>query len=136
MTEEGGPIRGSFAWRDWLSRHHCPNKLSCTDAWPACEEGRKLWAELRHGTPTPPSPQFQHDCKACIFLGRFVSPDGVEHDLYSCPKARPLPTLIARYGSEGPSYISGRAFIGIVTAITEAARLEAEAGLAPAEVRE
>jgi hypothetical protein len=47
-------------------------------------------------------PIFRHDCEACSFLGHYE-----EHDLYYCPGE---PTVIARYGSEGPDYKSGLVF--------------------------
>lgn len=47
-------------------------------------------------------PKFQHDCTACIFLGHFE-----DHDLYYCDRE---PTVIARFGDDGPQYGSGLAF--------------------------
>lgn len=51
---------------------------------------------------------FPHDCEACIYL------DTVEgertHDLYYCPGFQGRPTIVARYGFEGPDYFSGLAF--------------------------
>jgi len=50
-----------------------------------------------------PKPRFKHDCDTCIFLGRFK-----RYDLYihiEEPK-----TVIARYGSDGPEYVSGMNF--------------------------
>lgn len=44
-------------------------------------------------------PEYKHDCSKCTFLGKFE-----EYDLYYCDKS--LPTLIARYGDEGPQYSS------------------------------
>lgn len=46
----------------------------------------------------------KHDCKNCIPLGQLN-----EHDLYYCSTE---PTVIARYGSDGPDYKSGMAFVG------------------------
>jgi hypothetical protein len=43
-----------------------------------------------------------HDCDACTFLG---STRG-EADLYYCPQSD-MPTVIVRYGSDGPDYESG-----------------------------
>lgn len=40
-----------------------------------------------------------HDCDRCRFLGHEK-----EHDLYLCPGVNP--TVIARYGSDGPNYLS------------------------------
>jgi hypothetical protein len=76
-------------------------------------------------TPTTPErPRFEHDCESCVFLGRYTRPvaDGTgnrrhpprDHDLYYCAGAHD-PTVIARYGSDGPEYASGmeiaRAFL-------------------------
>lgn len=47
-------------------------------------------------------PKFTHDCDACTFLGTY---DGI--DLYFCPGE---PTIIARYGDDGPEYSSGIVF--------------------------
>jgi hypothetical protein len=46
-------------------------------------------------------PQFQHDCDSCDFLGCHG-----EFDLYCCPQALFGPSLIARYGNDGPEYCS------------------------------
>lgn len=44
-------------------------------------------------------PKFTHDCNACQFLGHFEG-----HDVYICPSD--MPSIIARYGNEGPEYSS------------------------------
>jgi len=51
------------------------------------------------------SPIHKHDCGSCLFLGTFE-----RHDLYFCDKVIGGPTLIARWGSEGPDYTSGVEF--------------------------
>jgi len=48
------------------------------------------------------TPKFTHDCEGCKFLGHYEG-----HDLYYCAGE---PTVIARYGSDGPAYASGLAF--------------------------
>ena len=63
-------------------------------------------------------PHWEHDCRDCIFLGPMnddrhareivVASDRV--DLYYCPNETPFPTVIARYGNDGPEYKSGIAF--------------------------
>lgn len=68
-------------------------------------------------------PRYPHDCDDCIFLGpstdtREVHPKddrttwskATEIDLYYCPEQRPYPTVIARYGPDGPQYKSGLLF--------------------------
>ena len=47
-------------------------------------------------------PQFTHDCESCTFLGRYDSDRPA--DLYVCLTSMGGPSLIARYGSEGPDY--------------------------------
>jgi len=56
------------------------------------------------------TPQYQHDCKKCKFLGRFTS-EGINYDLYFCIEGNGnRPTVIARYGNEGNNYASGIMF--------------------------
>lgn len=50
------------------------------------------------------TPQYTHDSSCCKFLGRHKG-----HDLYYCAQGG-VPTLLARYGSEGPDYLSGMLF--------------------------
>lgn len=47
--------------------------------------------------------RYKHDCDKCTFLGTFE-----EYDLYFCGEGRP--TVIARFGHDGPSYYSGLTF--------------------------
>jgi hypothetical protein len=51
-------------------------------------------------------PRYEHDCSRCVFLGRYR-----EYDLYWCPQDRSppnaWPTVIARWSSCGPDYLSG-----------------------------
>lgn len=57
-------------------------------------------------------PQFVHDCKSCIFLGR-LEDDGKfgEADLYFCDCGTAgWETVIARYGDLGYEYASGMMF--------------------------
>ena len=79
----------------------------------AMELSKKLHWIHQHGElevinhPHPlTAPMWQHDCDDCTFLGTHH-----QHDLYFCQgvdsrRAR-FPTLIARYGSDGPQYRSG-----------------------------
>lgn len=48
-----------------------------------------------------PGATYEHDCTDCVFLGRFA-----EHDLYWCSQGGFMPTIIARYGDDGPEYAS------------------------------
>jgi len=54
------------------------------------------------------NPRYEHDCHACTFLGRRVDLHRGEVDLYHCYQLEELPTVIARYGDNGPDYTSGR----------------------------
>ena len=47
-------------------------------------------------------PKFEHDCDKCEFYGCVDY-----HDLWYCPTARPVPTMIVRRSSDPPDYISG-----------------------------
>jgi hypothetical protein len=47
-------------------------------------------------------PLFTHDSACCTFLG-----NDEEHDFYFCNKQVGGETVIARYGNDGPDYISG-----------------------------
>jgi hypothetical protein len=75
-------------------------------------------------------PQFTHDCTTCTFLGRYVDtttdPEPTPVDLYHCTKG---PTVIARYGSEGPQYTSGIGFRDTIAAIAIACDRAAARGL-------
>lgn len=47
-------------------------------------------------------PRYEHNCDRCEFLGHLLG-----HDLYYCEQGSDLPTIVARYGNEGPDYASG-----------------------------
>lgn len=59
--------------------------------------------------PTKPEqqPLFDHDCDLCQFLGTYRHGDRAPHDLYTCDGEG---TLIARFSSNGPDYVSGFEF--------------------------
>lgn len=50
---------------------------------------------------------FKHDCDQCVFLGDFVQNE-IIYDLYWCSSvvSNSTSSLIARYGSAGPEYVS------------------------------
>lgn len=52
------------------------------------------------------APNYLHDCDSCIFLGNYIWKNR-EYDLYVCKQGRLWPTVIARFSSDGPDYISG-----------------------------
>lgn len=47
-------------------------------------------------------PRYKHDCTSCTFLGRYS-----EYDLYFCKQGGNNPTVLARFSSQGPDYLSG-----------------------------
>lgn len=52
---------------------------------------------------------YEHDCDKCIFLGSWDDADQsviTTYDLYFCPQHN-LPTVVARYGNDGPDYHCG-----------------------------
>lgn len=51
--------------------------------------------------------RYQHDCNHCVPLGQYQ-----ENDLYYCDQ-HGMPTVIARYGNDGPDYTSGMGFADI-----------------------
>lgn len=53
-----------------------------------------------------PKPIYLHDCTGCIFLGTYEW-QGQKYDLYTCKQGMNWPTVIARYSSDGPDYLSG-----------------------------
>lgn len=56
-----------------------------------------------------PTPRYDHDCQECRFLGGYVWLAN-RFDLYVCGQhVFQYPTLIARWGSEGPDYTSSLA---------------------------
>ena len=57
--------------------------------------------------------RFTHDCADCVFLGQYL-----DFDLYFHPGENS--TVIARYGSDGPDYISGMTFANVHPALKEA----------------
>lgn len=62
---------------------------------------------------TPVAPQFTHDCPHCVFLGPLGREDGSRFDVYVCPQraapdVRAHPTVVMRWGNDGPEYDSGR----------------------------
>ena len=68
-------------------------------------------------------PKYTHDCDACTFLGHWRGSDlegnpVLDYDLYRCGTS----TVIARYSSDGPDYISGLCFADSNSALGEAKR--------------
>lgn len=74
-------------------------------------------------------PLFQHDCGHCHYLGTYRDEAGRMSDLW-VHLTGALPTVIARYSSEGPDYTSGMSFsYGLNAALTEARRRAEQRGL-------
>ncbi len=69
--------------------------------------------------------QFQHDCEKCIYLGEWQG-----HDLYWCAQGG-RPTVIARWGDDGPNYQSGMIFADreLIPALVEAKTRALQRGL-------
>lgn len=68
-------------------------------------------------------PKFENSSEARVFLAHFQ-----EHDLYFDPQTG-VPTIIARFGDEGPDYISGLHLAASNPVIAEGRRLAVERGL-------
>lgn len=51
-------------------------------------------------------PTYLHDCTGCIFLGNHEW-QGQTYDLYTCRQGINWPTVLARFSSDGPDYLSG-----------------------------
>jgi len=81
--------------------------------------------ELPFNVVEKTTPVFLHDSNCDVFLGT-EEVDGAVYDLYACCFQ---PTYIARYGSEGTEYISGKEFVGKSPAITRVYELAKERGL-------
>lgn len=60
------------------------------------------WQMNRQSPREPISPHFTHDCDDCTFIGHYEG-----HDIYRCEQGGIMPTIIARWGSDGPQYSSG-----------------------------
>ena len=72
------------------------------------------------------NPKYRHDCQFCTFLGRYEI-EGQEYDLYFCP-GKNRPTIIARYGNDAGSYLSGLVSIEMPP-LNEAAKRAVKKGL-------
>lgn len=60
--------------------------------------GASVVAQLIHEVKN--MARYTHDCDSCVYLGEHL-----EYDLYYCPHCDGG-TVLARYGSDGPSYAS------------------------------
>ena len=76
--------------------------------------------------PTSDTPRFQHDCDVCQFLGHYR-----DHDLYFCDATPAVPTVRARYGSDGMQYTSGLQLAEFDPHLTEARERAIARGLLP-----
>lgn len=81
--------------------------------------------EATYGTP-----MFAHDCESCIFLGggSLEGDREVWYDYYYCGQGG-RPTVIARYSSDGPDYLSGMDNVPTTPPLQEAYRRAKNAGL-------
>lgn len=81
-----------------------------------------------------PMPKYQHDCDACKYLGTGICKvlgDG-ELDFYICNTSLGR-SIIARYGSDGPEYISGALFCCVELTVLDKVALFAGLELEPDE---
>ena len=71
-----------------------------------------------------------HDCERCTYLGPFQH-DGTKYDLYHCMECDKWPTVVARYGDDGPEYTSGMEFAerGLTPSLVEAMKRAEMIGL-------
>lgn len=65
--------------------------------WTPAEKLRQAFHQ-RPGAPE--GMRYVHDCEACTPLDRIG-----EYDVYICPQSG-WPTVVARYGDDGPEYLS------------------------------
>jgi len=73
-------------------------------------------------------PQHPHDCDRCIFLGHYY--DGAQYDLYFCDQnGFDIPTVVARYGSEGHHYLAGLGCVTPNSALEAAQEMAGRRGL-------
>lgn len=97
------------------AQRHTPGHMGTTDMTkvncPACKQGihwTDLPVEHDRNTVWGAVGLHSHDCGACVYL------DTIEgkrtHDLYFCRGTQDRPTIVARFGSDGPEYFSGLAF--------------------------
>lgn len=92
-------------------------KVSCGPINEVDKKERVDLIDIKYsGETTIIRPQFKHDCERCVFLGRVYSSTS-EHekemsdfDLYYCDGGSLYETVIARFGSDGPDYMSGLNF--------------------------
>jgi hypothetical protein len=78
-------------------------------------------------------PAYTHDSDCCTFLGGYVH-EGERFDLYWCAqKQLGIPTVIARWSSNGEDYYSGTCFVDVNPTLAEAQRRATEQGLIEAE---
>ena len=64
-------------------------------------------------------PMFKHDCDKCAYLGSL--PHG---DMYACKD-----TVIFRYGSDGPDYLSGIDFVPSIPELRKAYEIAVNKGM-------
>ncbi len=74
-----------------------------------------------------PQPRFTHDCTGCHFLGHHRAEE-MDFDLYYCGQGGGLPTVVARFGNDGPEYLSGLNMT-LTPALVEAQKRAKEKGL-------
>jgi hypothetical protein len=53
------------------------------------------------------TPHFTHNHNCCIYLGSTEPQEKEKFDFYFCFQGGKVPTVVARYGNDGPDYNSG-----------------------------
>lgn len=71
-------------------------------------------------------PKWEHNCPHCQFLAQVGT-----FDLYFCRQHGVRPTVLARYGSEGPQYESGLELAEHIPALARARDIAVARGLLP-----
>lgn len=72
--------------------------------------------------------RYEHDCNNCVPLGQHK-----ECDLYFCKQGGSADTIVARFGSEGPDYMSGMIPKGLSEPLDKGRKLAESKGLIDGE---
>ena len=87
----------------------------------------KKYRYVESGFELRDCPCYEHNCSACVFLGRYGT-----YDLYACVPKEKMTTVVARYDNEPSEYSSGIEFAnGTDSPLSEAFERALGAGLIP-----
>lgn len=106
-TMDGGAVTCRYCLQDPLFIQR--NNMFTEMMSPSHGEGEAEPAAIVHDRADQDdygTPNYMHDCDACVFLG-----EADDYDLYWCSQGggTNISTVIARFSSNGPDYISGLA---------------------------